>query len=141
MAFIGVVLPGMRERGWGRVLAIGSSGIEEPIANLAVSNAARAGLAALLKTLAAEVARDGVTVNLILPGRIDTPRVRSLDEAQAKRTGATPAEIAVSSAASIPAGRYGTPKEFGDTAAFLCSDLASYITGTKVRVDGGLVRH
>ncbi len=136
-----LTVPAMRQRRWGRVLAIGSSGVDEPIPNLAVSNAARAALAGLLKTLAGEVARDGVTVNMLLPGRIDTPRVRSLDAATAERTGRPAAEVAEDSAAAIPAGRYGTPQEFGDTAAFLCSERASYITGTRVRVDGGMVRH
>jgi 3-oxoacyl-[acyl-carrier protein] reductase len=129
----------MRERGWGRVLAIGSSGIVEPIADLALSNLGRAALAGYLKTLAREVAADGVTVNLLLPGRIATARMERLHEAAAAQSGATVDEIVTRSVATIPAGRYGTPEEFGAVAAFLCSGLAGYITGTAVRCDGGLV--
>lgn len=135
-----LALPGMRERGWGRVLAIGSSGVTSPLPNLALSNLGRAALAGYLKTLAAETAADGVTVNLLLPGRIATDRVASLDEAAAQRSGRTVEEVAEQSRAAIPAGRYGRPDEFGAVGAFLCSDLASYVTGTALRCDGGLVR-
>lgn len=133
------VLPGMRERGWGRIVAIGSSGMIAPLANLAASNLGRAALAGYLKTLASEVASDGVTVNVVAPGRIGTDRVASIDAAAADRSGKTVAEIRQRSEASIPAGRYGRPEEFGAVAAFLASDLASYITGTIVRCDGGLI--
>lgn len=138
---VATVLPGMRERGWGRILAIGSSGVAEPIAGLALSNVGRSALAAYLKSLATEVAGDGVTVNMLLPGRIDTDRVRSLDAGQAERQGRQVAEVAARAAASIPAGRYGTPAEFGAVAAFLCSQPAGYVTGTAVRCDGGMVHH
>jgi 3-oxoacyl-[acyl-carrier protein] reductase len=127
------VLPGMRERGWGRIVAIGSSSVVEPIAGLALSSIGRSALAAYLKTLAGEVAADGVTVNLVLPGRIDTDRVRQLDAAQ----GAAAAER---NAAAIPAKRYGAADEFGAVAAFLCGQQAGYVTGAAIRVDGGLVR-
>ncbi len=137
---IGRTLPGMRERGWGRILAIGSSGVVAPLPGLALSNLGRAALAGYLKTLAAEVAADGVTVNLLLPGRIATERVAALDAAAAARTGRTPAEAAADSRRTIPAGRYGRPDEFGATAAFLCGGPASYVTGTALRCDGGLVR-
>jgi 3-oxoacyl-[acyl-carrier protein] reductase len=100
---------------------------------------ARAGLAAYLKTLAGEVARDGVTVNMILPGRIDTDRVADLDANQAERRGIDIESVRKQSEGSIPAGRYGTPVEFADVAAFLCSERASYVTGSQVRVDGGLI--
>lgn len=133
-------VPGMRERRWGRVIAIGSSGVEQPISGLGTSNAARAGLAAWLKTLAGEVAADGVTVNMVLPGRIDTERVRSLDRQRAEREGLSPEEAMRSSQASIPMGRYGSPEEFGSTVAYLASGPASFITGSLVRVDGGLIR-
>ncbi|QNE35595.1 SDR family oxidoreductase [Leifsonia shinshuensis] len=138
--FIARTLPGMRDRGWGRVLAVGSSGVVAPLPDLAASNLGRAALAGYLKTLANEVAGDGVTVNMLLPGRIATDRVAGLDAAQAAREGIDAAEAERRSRSTIPVGRYGTPEEFGDTAAFLCSTRASYITGVAVRCDGGLVR-
>jgi 3-oxoacyl-[acyl-carrier protein] reductase len=133
-------LPGMRERGWGRVLAVGSSAVVAPLPNLALSNLGRSALAAYLKTLASEVAGDGVTVNLLLPGRIATERVAQLDKAAAERQGRTAEDVAADSRASIPAARYGRPEEFGAVAAFLCSGPASYVNGTAMRCDGGLVR-
>lgn len=135
-----LVLPGMRGRGWGRIVAVGSSGVQQPLPNLALSNIGRAGLAGYLKTLAAEVAGDGVTVNMVLPGRIDTDRVASLDAAAAKRTGRTPEEARRSSEAGIPAGRYGKPEEFAAVVAFLAGTPAAYVTGEQIRVDGGMVR-
>jgi 3-oxoacyl-[acyl-carrier protein] reductase len=139
-ALISQILPGMRERRWGRILAVGSSGVVVPLPNLAVSNTGRAALAGYLKTLAAEVALDAVTVNMILPGRIATDRVAELDLAAAKRRGTTAEEIQRESRKTIPARRYGDPEEFGAAAAFLCSAPASYITGVALRCDGGLVR-
>ncbi len=136
---IRLVLPGMRERRWGRILAIGSSGVAAPIPGLAASNTGRAALAGLLKTLAGEVARDGVTVNMLLPGRIATDRVAALDAARAARAGRSVAEVEAESKAAIPAGRYGTPEEFGAVGAFLCGEPAAYVTGCQIRVDGGLV--
>lgn len=134
------VLPGMRERGSGRIVAVGSSGIVSPIPNLAGSNTGRAALAGYLKTLSTEVAVDGVTVNLVLPGRIATDRVAQLDAAQAERQGIDPVEARRRSEQTIPAGRYGDPSEFGAAVAFLCGAQAAYITGVALRVDGGLVR-
>ncbi|MDQ0028402.1 SDR family oxidoreductase [Arthrobacter bambusae] len=139
-ALVSKILPGMRERRWGRILAIGSSGIVAPLPNLAVSNTGRAALAGYLKTLAAEVALDAVTVNMLLPGRIATDRVAELDRAAAKRRGTTPEEIQLESRKTIPARRYGEPEEFGAAGAFLCSAPASYITGVALRCDGGLIR-
>ncbi|MDV7085542.1 SDR family oxidoreductase [Rhodococcus sp. IEGM 248] len=139
-ALVSTVLPGMRERRWGRVLAIGSSGVAAPLPNLAMSNTGRAALAGYLKTLAAEVALDCVTVNLLLPGRIATDRVAELDAAAAKRRGVTVTDIELESRKTIPARRYGNPDEFGAAAAFLCSAPASYITGVALRCDGGLIR-
>lgn len=139
VALISAALPHLRSQGWGRILGIGSSGVQAPLTGLALSNLGRAGLAGYLKSLATEVAKDGVTVNMLLPGRIDTDRVRSLDAAAAERTGRSAAEVAADSAASIPLGRYGRPEEFGAVAAFLCSAPASYLTGLAARCDGGLV--
>ena len=136
---IAAALPSMAARGWGRILAVGSSGIVAPLAGLAASNVARAALAAYLKTLAGEVAADGVTVNLLLPGRIATDRVASLDAAAAARRGLDLETVQQQSQAAIPARRYGRPDEFGAAAAFLCSRQASYITGVALRCDGGLV--
>ncbi|AOT02585.1 SDR family oxidoreductase [Arthrobacter sp. U41] len=132
-------LPTMRAQGWGRILGIGSRGVEQPIPNLAQSNIARSALAAYLKTLAGEVAQDGVTVNMILPGRIASERALSLDAGQAKREGTTAEDVRERSQNSIPAGRYGTAEEFGSVAAFLSSVKASYVTGAQIRVDGGLI--
>ncbi|MGV9798123.1 SDR family oxidoreductase [Mycobacterium sp. NPDC003449] len=134
------VLPGMRERGWGRIVAIGSSGIQSPIDRLAASNVGRAALAGYLKTLASEVAADGVTVNLVLPGRIRTDRVEALNEATAQREGRDVAEVDATSQASIPIGRYGTPEEFAAVMTFLAGRPASYVTGAQIRCDGGLIR-
>jgi 3-oxoacyl-[acyl-carrier protein] reductase len=133
-------LPGMRSRKWGRVLTVGSSGVVQPIPNLGLSNALRMSLAGWSKTLAAEVARDGITVNMIVPGRISTERIEELDELAAKRENKTVDEVVRASIATIPAGRYGTIEEFAATAAFLVSAPASYITGSIVRVDGGYIR-
>jgi 3-oxoacyl-[acyl-carrier protein] reductase len=133
-------LPAMLERGWGRIIAIGSSGITEPIPGLALSNVARSGLAGLLKTLAAEVADRGVTVNMVIPGRIATERLAALDQWWAEQEGRTTAEQQARSRATIPARRYGTPEEFGAAVAFLAGQPASYVTGSLLRVDGGLAR-
>ncbi|MFJ9517955.1 SDR family oxidoreductase [Kitasatospora sp. NPDC101801] len=137
---LGMALPAMRERGWGRILAVGSSGVVAPIPNLALSNLGRAALAGYLKTLAAEVAADGVTVNLLLPGRIETERTTAIDTANAERAGRTLDEVRRASLEAIPAGRYGRPAEFAATAAFLCGGPASYLTGSAVRCDGGYLR-
>ncbi|MDV3129718.1 SDR family oxidoreductase [Mycobacterium sp. 21AC1] len=134
------VVPGMRERGWGRILTSTSSGALSPIPNLGLSNTLRASLHAWSKTLADEVGRDGVTSNVIVPGRIATDRTRFLDERRAEREHRSVDEVARASAATMALGRYGTPDEYADAAAFLCSDRASYITGTVLRVDGGLIR-
>lgn len=133
-------LTGMRRRRWGRILAIGSSGIVSPLPNLVGSNLGRAALAGYLKTLASEVAADGVTVNLLLPGRIATDRLRQLDDARAAREGIPASEVRRRSESAIPIGRYGDPAEFGAMAAFLCGAQASYVTGVALRCDGGLIR-
>jgi 3-oxoacyl-[acyl-carrier protein] reductase len=137
---VAATLPGMRERGFGRIVAIGSSGIQQPIDGLVASNAARAALTGYLKTLATEVAADGVTVNIVLPGRIDTDRIGVLDRANAERGGISVEEARARSEAAVPVGRYGTPEEFAAVVTFLASAGAAYVTGEQVRCDGGLVR-
>ncbi len=111
-----------------------------PIHNLAVSNTLRPAIAGFSQSLASEVARDGVTVNLILPGRIATDRTRTINAARAKRLGISEEESLARSAAEIPVGRHGTPDEFAAAAAFLVSDQASYVNGHMMWVDGGLIR-
>ena len=134
------VLPAMRAAGWGRILNVASVSLIEPIGTLGVSNTLRASIAAWAKTLASEVAADGVTVNTLLPGRIDTPRIASLDRAAADRRGVTAEQARADSVTTIPVGRVGTTEEFGAVAAFLASPLAAYVTGSLVRLDGGSVR-
>ena len=133
------VIGGMRERGWGRIITSTSSGPITPIANLGISNTLRASLHAWSKTVSNEVAADGVTVNVIVPGRITTPRTDSLDRGRAEREGRPFEEVRRESSAQIPAGRYGTPEEYGAVAAFLASRQAAYVTGSTVRVDGGQI--
>lgn len=134
-----LVLPGMRERRWGRVITSASSGIIVPIENLALSNALRMTLLGWSKTLAAEVGRDEVTVNIVIPGRIATDRIAFLDRKRAEREKKTLAEVEAESVGTIPVGRYGRVHEYGDAVAFLASDNASFITGSVLRVDGGMV--
>ncbi|WP_421362821.1 SDR family oxidoreductase [Agrobacterium rosae] len=133
----GALLPQMKEQGWGRILTVASSGVFEPIPNLALSNTLRGALVGWNKTLATEVAGSGVTANLLLPGRIHTDRIDELDGANAKRLGKSPEEVREASLKTIPAGRLGKVEEFAAAGAFLCSEPASYITGTMLRVDGG----
>ncbi len=133
-------LPGMRERGWGRILVTASSGSVQPIANLGVSNVLRAGLAAWVKTLSNELGGAGVTVNQIQPGRIHTQRVDEVDRSAAERLGKSVEDVAAASRATIPLGRYGAVEEYAAAAVFLMSAPASYITGTTLRVDGGYIK-
>jgi 3-oxoacyl-[acyl-carrier protein] reductase len=133
------VLPSMKARSWGRIITSTSSGVVSPIPNLGLSNSLRLALVGWSKTLAREVARDGITSNIILPGRIATDRIRFLDEAKAKREGRSVESVAAESTGSIPVGRYGNPAEYADAVAFLASSRASYITGSVIRVDGGLI--
>jgi 3-oxoacyl-[acyl-carrier protein] reductase len=133
------VLPSMEDRG-GSILLATSSSVKEPIPNLGLSNVVRISVAALAKGLALELAPRRIRVNQIIPGRIDTDRVRELDEANASRLGIPVPEQRSRSMAAIPLGRYGDPQEYGRAAAFLLSDAASYITGATLQVDGGLIR-
>jgi 3-oxoacyl-[acyl-carrier protein] reductase len=133
------VLPNMRNRHWGRVITSTSSGVVSPIPNLAISNTLRLSLVGWSKSLAREVAKDGITANIILPGRIATERTKFLDEAKAKREGRSVEDVSAESAGGIPVGRYGKPEEYGDVVAFLSSERAAYITGSVIRVDGGLI--
>jgi 3-oxoacyl-[acyl-carrier protein] reductase len=126
------VLPGMRERGWGRIVNVGSSSTREPIPGLALSNAHRPGLLGFLKTLSREVAADGVTVNDVATGRFATDRLASNWGGRERME-----ELAVE---GIPAGRLGRPEEYGDLVAFLCSERAAYITGASIPLDGGMLR-
>lgn len=138
-AITDAVLPGMKARKFGRIITCTSSGVVMPIPNLAMSNTLRTSLHGWSKTLAREVAKDGITVNTIMPGRILTERITFLDGQKAKREGKDIAAVEAESIATIPMGRYGDPQEFGDAVAFLASTRAGYITGSSLRVDGGLI--
>lgn len=128
----GAVVPGMRERGWGRIVNVGSSSVREPIPGLNLSNAHRLAAVGFLKTLSREVAAEGVTVNTVATGRFATERLAS-------NTGSL--EAAENAARQeVPAGRLGRPEEYGDLVAFLCSERAAYITGATIPIDGGLLR-
>lgn len=133
------LLPGMRERGWGRVAAVLSYAVRQPIDELVYSNAGRSALVAWLKTVSRTVAADGVTVNGALPGRHATPRIEQLDQATAERTGRPIEEVRAGHLASIPARRYGRPEEFASYIAWLCSEPAAYQTGTFTAIDGGII--
>ncbi|HEY5977950.1 MAG TPA: SDR family oxidoreductase [Solirubrobacterales bacterium] len=126
------VLPGMRERGWGRIVNVGSTSTREPIPGLALSNAHRMASVGFLKTLSREVAADGITVNTVATGRFATER---LADAGGSLDGAEEA-----ARREIPAGRLGDPAEYADLVAFLCSDRAAYVTGTVIPIDGGMLR-
>lgn len=135
-----LVLPGMRAKRWGRIITSTSSGVVAPIPNLGISNTLRSALVGWSKTLAREVAPEGITVNVVLPGRIATGRIRQLDEAKAERERKTLEEIVNLSTCTIPMQRYGEPEEFAYAVTFLASSRASYITGTMLRVDGGMIQ-
>jgi len=135
-----LLLPEMRQRKWGRIINIASESVVQPIPHLAISNTLRASVVGWAKTIAGEVARDGITVNTMLPGAFDTDRVRQIQQATAAREGVSLEEFAQRAGRNIPVGRLGKASEFGAMAAFLASPLAAYITGTLIRLDGGSVR-
>ncbi|WP_333481994.1 MULTISPECIES: SDR family oxidoreductase [Citricoccus] len=133
------LLPGMQERRWGRIVLISSSSVVAPLDNLALSNMGRPALVSVMKTLATEVASDGVTLNAVLPGRIATDRVRQVDESTAQRRGVPAEKVLAESVAKIPAGRLGRPEEIAAAVAYLSSEQSAFVTGTTLRVDGGMV--
>jgi len=126
------VLPGMRQRGWGRIVNVGSSSVREPIPYLTLSNAHRMAAVGFFKTLAGEVARDGITVNTVATGRFATDRLAS--------NWGSWDEMERNASEGVPAGRLGKPEEYGDLVAFLCSERSAYLTGAVIPLDGGLAR-
>ena len=134
------VLPGMKERGWGRILNITSIAVKQPVDNLVLSNSLRAAVTGLARTLANEVAPYGITVNNIMPGYTRTERVEELAAMMAAKQGITAADFVARWEQEIPLRRLGEPKEFAALAAFLVSERASYMTGTSIPVDGGWIR-
>ncbi len=136
----GHFLPGMRERQWGRILLVTSTGVVEPIPALGISNTLRVSLVNWAKTLSFEVAKDNVTVNVLMPGRIGTERLDQFYKVTSEATGKSIEEVKADAASVIPMGRVGRVEEFAALAAFLAGDNASYITGTATAIDGGLTR-
>lgn len=134
-----LAVPRMRRAGYGRIVVIGSSSSKQPIEGLVLSNAFRPALMGVVKTLAREVAADGITVNMVSPGRIDTDRVRGLDNTRAQAEGVPYDQYRAAYERTIPARRYGNPSDLGALVAFLASDAAGYVTGQNILVDGGMV--
>ncbi len=130
------VLPSMRERRWGRILTIQSVSVKQPVEGLLLSNAVRPGVAGLAKTLAPDLGRDNITINVVCPGRIMTDRFLG----GARQAGLPTEEYVARASRDIPLGRIGTPEEFANVVVFLASERASYVTGVTIQVDGGLVR-
>jgi 3-oxoacyl-[acyl-carrier protein] reductase len=136
---IQLVLPGMRQAKFGRIVNITSFVVKEPYPNMALANSVRVGLTGAMATLAREVAADGITVNNILPGLMDTGALQRVIDARVRKQGSTEAAVRKDMAQSIPMGRLGVANDFGSLCAFLCSRRASYITGQNIAVDGGLI--
>ena len=142
MSFVRVAraaVPHMKRAGYGRVIAITSSSIRQPIPNLVLSNAMRMGVLGTAKTLSKELAKDNILVNVIAPGRIYTERIDELDQADAAREGTTVEAIRKESVATIPIGRLGRPEELANLVVFLASEAASYVAGAAIQVDGGML--
>ena len=135
--FVREVVPHMREKGWGRIVAIQSSSVKEPVDNIDLSNGTRPGIAGLMKAIMPDLAKDGITINLVLPGIVLTDRIR---HTLAGPPGVDDATIQAHVAATVPAGRLGDPAEVGDLVAFLASERAAYITGAVYQIDGGKIR-
>ena len=140
LRMVRAAVPSMKARGGGSILMSTSASVKEPIPNLGLSTVVRASVSALSKTLAIELAADKIRVNQIIPGRIDTDRVKQLDEIAGKKQGITADQAKAKSMAAIPMGRYGETPEYGRVAAFILSDAAAYVTGSTVQVDGGLIK-
>lgn len=137
---IRAALPYVKAGGRGRIINLTSTSVKQPVEGLILSNAIRAGVTGLAKTLAVELAPYGVTVNNIAPGRISTNRTRELDQARAAAQGTTEEQVHTTLSSQIPMGRYGEPDDVAHLAVFLASDKAAYITGTTIQVDGGMVK-
>jgi 3-oxoacyl-[acyl-carrier protein] reductase len=137
IALMTALLPGMIAKGWGRVVNITSASVKSPVGLLGLSNSARAGLTGFVAGTSRQVAAHGVVINNLLPGIHDTDRATALDQGVMRAQGVTMEEARRQRAAGIPAGRYGTPEEFGATCAFLCSQHAGYIIGQNILLDGG----
>jgi 3-oxoacyl-[acyl-carrier protein] reductase len=134
------VLPEMRRRGWGRIVAIESSSVKQPVPNLTLSNGIRPGVAGMLKSLVLEVAKDGITINTVLPGVFMTPRIIASQQTQAEAAGRTLDEQLIMATDGIPVGQLGDPADMGNVIAFLASEQARYVTGSVIQVDGGMIR-